>query len=365
MSNIRIIQKNDKLIIKFNKRRKHISKLIIKNKDFSYEVENTENNTFNIDFKELSSYFKNTKYNKLYLLYETDNGIAFNQNEINIFDEDISIAGLKTINFEEISFTPYISDNFNFQISLLSKLPLKTYYRRSHIDSLSINTHKAKIKGKFSLKKINIDSVYLTITSRVSQKKSKMPIKFKTYSVREEKLDTTYAFESDFATLLDNFLIKEHDGGHMYDLFIEVNTQELGEPLRFKIGRPRALTERFLAGEFIKEHKNYSSILSPYFTLKGRNISFYYDEISNQSVDVYKKIINNKALLFKKPNKEIWVIGEKPDKAQDNGYHLFKYLRENYPEKEVYYVIDENSPDIDKVKQLGNVVFFKVHLTIF
>src|SRR5699024_2533125 len=50
---------------------------------------------------------------------------------------------------------------------------------------------------------------------------------------------------------------------------------------------------------------------------------------------------------------------EKPDKAQDNGYHLFKYLRENYPEKEVYYVIDENSPDIDKVKQLGNVVFFQ------
>ncbi len=33
-------------------------------------------------------------------------------------------------------------------------------------------------------------------------------------------------------------------------------------------------------------------------------------------------------------DKDIWVIGERPYKAQDNGYFFFKYMRENYPKKE-------------------------------
>lgn len=53
---------------------------------------------------------------------------------------------------------------------------------------------------------------------------------------------------------------------------------------------------------------------------------------------------------------DVWLIGERPDTAQDTGYHFFKYCRETYPNKQIFYAIDEASKDYEKIKSLGNVV---------
>lgn len=55
--------------------------------------------------------------------------------------------------------------------------------------------------------------------------------------------------------------------------------------------------------------------------------------------------------------KDIWLIGERPDTAQDTGYHFFKYCRENHPHLDVYYVIDSNSKDIKNIREFGNILF--------
>src|SRR5699024_2194723 len=62
--------------------------------------------------------------------------------------------------------------------------------------------------------------------------------------------------------------------------------------------------------------------------------------------------------IFNK-NKDVWLIGERPEKAEDTGFHFFRYVREQYPEKNVYYVIDKDSPNLNKVLPYGNVVYFK------
>src|SRR5690625_2328067 len=56
-------------------------------------------------------------------------------------------------------------------------------------------------------------------------------------------------------------------------------------------------------------------------------------------------------------NKEIWLIGERHNTAQDTGYHFFKYCRENHPELNVYYIIDRDSKDVENIKELGNVIY--------
>lgn len=53
---------------------------------------------------------------------------------------------------------------------------------------------------------------------------------------------------------------------------------------------------------------------------------------------------------------EVWLVSERPDQAEDNGYAFFKYCRENHPNKKVFYLIDKDSPHIDKVQTLGNVI---------
>ncbi|SEE98681.1 CDP-glycerol glycerophosphotransferase, TagB/SpsB family [Ruania alba] len=63
--------------------------------------------------------------------------------------------------------------------------------------------------------------------------------------------------------------------------------------------------------------------------------------------------------LLTKPwfaGRDIWLIGERTDTAQDNGAHLFSYLRREHPDRRVYYIIDEDSPQRDRVSGLGNVI---------
>ena len=57
--------------------------------------------------------------------------------------------------------------------------------------------------------------------------------------------------------------------------------------------------------------------------------------------------------------RDIWLVSENGATARDNGYHFFKYLRENHPEIESYYVIPKDSADYMRVKSYGSVVHYK------
>ncbi|WP_326700615.1 bifunctional glycosyltransferase family 2 protein/CDP-glycerol:glycerophosphate glycerophosphotransferase [Streptomyces sp. NBC_01754] len=54
--------------------------------------------------------------------------------------------------------------------------------------------------------------------------------------------------------------------------------------------------------------------------------------------------------------KDIWIIGERADTAQDNAYHLFRWIRENQPRRKVYYAINGDAGDRAKVAPYGRVL---------
>src|SRR5699024_59110 len=132
--------------------------------------------------------------------------------------------------------------------------------------------------------------------------------------------------------------------------------QESFEPIKIKLGNPRILAERFLKGEIITDFQNEIVSITPYLTIKGRNLSF---RINRYSVESYLTYLNNlKTINMKKSSKDIWVIGEKSYKAQDNGYHFFKYMRTQHPDLPVYYIIDRNSNEAKNVERFGNVIYY-------
>lgn len=57
--------------------------------------------------------------------------------------------------------------------------------------------------------------------------------------------------------------------------------------------------------------------------------------------------------------KDVWLVAERGTDARDNGYHLFRYIREKHPEKKAYYVISEDAPDYAKMAKLGNIVPYR------
>ncbi|WP_280700869.1 glycosyltransferase [Kitasatospora sp. GP82] len=54
--------------------------------------------------------------------------------------------------------------------------------------------------------------------------------------------------------------------------------------------------------------------------------------------------------------RDIWLIGERQDTAQDNGLHFFRWMRQNKRRRNAYYVIEKSSPDWGKVAEYGKVL---------
>ncbi len=54
--------------------------------------------------------------------------------------------------------------------------------------------------------------------------------------------------------------------------------------------------------------------------------------------------------------RKIYIISESGAEARDNGYHMFKYITENHPEKDIYYIISKDSVDYEKVAKLGKTI---------
>lgn len=54
--------------------------------------------------------------------------------------------------------------------------------------------------------------------------------------------------------------------------------------------------------------------------------------------------------------KDLWIITERPAQARDNGYCFFEYLCKEKSEQKVYYIIDMNSSDYQKIKKYKNVI---------
>lgn len=58
--------------------------------------------------------------------------------------------------------------------------------------------------------------------------------------------------------------------------------------------------------------------------------------------------------LFKR--KPIWIISDRTSKAGDNGEAFFRYMTENHPEIESYFVINEDCTDYNEMQKVGNVL---------
>ncbi|MEC2158526.1 CDP-glycerol glycerophosphotransferase family protein [Virgibacillus halodenitrificans] len=145
----------------------------------------------------------------------------------------------------------------------------------------------------------------------------------------------------------------------IYDLFLELTLHDNSLVKQVRVGRPTLRAKITLSDLYLHNNEE-SIIINPYYTFKKFNLSFetFKYPISNYK---YMRRVIRWAWLIRLFNrkKDIWLIGERVYKAQDTGFAFFKFMRGNYPEKDIYYVIDKNSPEKKNIEQLGNVLEFK------
>ena len=56
--------------------------------------------------------------------------------------------------------------------------------------------------------------------------------------------------------------------------------------------------------------------------------------------------------------RRIWLFMDRPDKADDNAEHLFRYCANIDDGVDKYFVLREDSADVERIKNIGNVIFF-------
>lgn len=176
----------------------------------------------------------------------------------------------------------------------------------------------------------------------------------------------THHYYYDYDILVDlNDLAKElfvhNSGDEDFDFYLEVYLNGLFDPTIVRVANPQDLSSRkFYKDQAISYGKS-AYLFSPNFTEHYNGLSLTATKYDKAVYEYYKEIQPFSRLV--KPfqtERNIWVIGEKPLEARNNGWYFFQYLRKNHPELTVYYVLDPTSPDFEKA-----VAFDKEHILPF
>lgn len=204
------------------------------------------------------------------------------------------------------------------------------------------------------IKKFNYTSTEIKFKYKISKANVNEKIEKLLLIERETKEELEFNFFEDKKILKIRVTKLKNDG--IYDVYTKVRIDSENTYLK------RTSKYRFYKAIFLKNKifningKAYT--FNPYTTHGGSNFAIKFTKTTSEKIDLFRKNLKNK--------KDVWLIGENGYRAQDSGYAFFKYMRENYPEEKVFFVIKKESLDYEKVSRLGNIIDFgsKAHYKI-
>lgn len=252
---------------------------------------------------------------------------------------------------------------FNLYTTIKGNLSLAINYdvnQRTTIQIDYLNSHKHTVSfgGKLFTKSFEIEKIQLSMVGRESNIEVKMPVSVNLMKDEVEKKFGLNRYKYDTSINLNKVFEAPSFNADIYDLYFNIKYYGQ-EKFRLRVGKPR-----FRARFTTRVSRGYRGktvfATSPYYTVKRFNLSLQIDSFDKETYEYLKKI--SRWIWLLRPfyrRRDIWIVGERPYKAQDTGYYFFKYMRENHPNKEVYYVIESDSPEIKNIKPYGNILYYK------
>jgi CDP-glycerol glycerophosphotransferase len=250
---------------------------------------------------------------------------------------------------------PYINKRGELAIALNRQIQHSLTLRT---DAISVVAGNLRLSGLAYSKSSRVASARLVVLGRRSGQEFSGSVHLK---LLQEQTRQRYGFgryawdaEIDFWGL-DWDEIATTDN---FDLYLDVDFEGVVEPKRVRVARtPYAIRATTRAGDITRNGK--TLIINPYYTFKGKATSLLLEVVNEDSFKALRDFSPSKHRLGSRGRKPIWLIGELPYKAQDNGFHFFRYVRQNHPEVDAYYVMDLASPEYENVRPLGNVVGYQ------
>lgn len=209
--------------------------------------------------------------------------------------------------------------------------------------------HQIRLKGASILRGLSSHKIkrYLIIRNRITMRDHQIPLPY----LKDKAFSYVYRFDNEdydycgFDILVDinRFFIE----AGIYDFYVVFDDEEFYIERKLGFSKYIYKKDHYLLEDTDTLSNSFDVLAKALFSITpGGNLKF---EVLHHPVTIEPTLSLN-------THEEVWLIGERHDTAQDTGYHFFKYCRESYPEKQVFYAIDASSKDYEKVECLGNVV---------
>lgn len=227
-------------------------------------------------------------------------------------------------------------------------------------DGIDIEGGQLLVRGRVSGRGTDYVSGELVVLARTSQFKATAPIELTLDEAR-----TAERFGLRHYTFTARLDLQEHCSDiddDIADLYLDLTPRlPPAEVRRARIGKSRLLV-RLSTKRSDKVVRGDTTVsILPYYTYKAKNPSLRLEVFDTATHDHLQRSLKISSRWKKRQDgdRPVWLIGELPYKAQDNGLHFFRYLRDHHPEIDAYYVIDRSSPERANLEGYDHVLDFR------
>lgn len=284
--------------------------------------------------------------------------------------EHFDAVGLSQIEADGNQFFPYFSlmtTGFTFSMNI----PIRSnrYIEDITVDQIKVKKKYIDVKGKALSTAIPINRVDTIMVSRNSGARqvihSNHILDFVEKGTHLHHYD--YHIRIDIPELAEVLLLNDY-GDDDFDLYFDIYLNGFFKPTTVKVANPSLVASQLVHRDSFIHYGQLTYTFSPLFTEEYAGLTIRVTRFDKHVYQYFKELLPIVWLLrLFYLRRKIWVIGEKPDEAHNTGYYFYKYMREQHPEKEVYYVIDPDSKEYQHVAQFGeeNLLPYKSKKHIF
>lgn len=304
----------------------------------------------------------------LFVRASTTSGVPVSAREIDV-DEDGShfliplgkaehtdLEQLRGTDFDGTTIQPYVN---RFGIITLVVGGRPSIGGRPVNELLTLENGSLIAEGRINVHSNELTALDLVVVGRTSGFKLTIPAEHSYDSDRTRRKfgSRLYKFSADF----DLQTIAGELPDDTLDLYLELDGEQFDEPVRRRFGRSRYMVRRKARAARVSRGST-TVLLTPYFTFKAKYPSIYSEVFDTPVFDHMVSAVKRskrRSPVADAGDKPVWVIGELSYKAQDNGMHFFKYMRDHHPEIDAYYVIDWKSPERFNLDGYDHVIDFR------
>ncbi len=241
---------------------------------------------------------------------------------------------------ESLEVRPYVTQRGLLALAMNRELRPRPL---AFADSIDARPAALEVRGRLRLRHDVAASGELVLRSRIQGLEFTAPLQLVLDRARQEHDFGRAHYDYRGLVSFPEERWDQIDPSDQFDAFLRLSLRGHEEPVLVRVSKVPFLTRAVPTASSTQKGGRVLSV-APYFTFKAKALSARLEVFSAEAHAAATGPVPPLA-----EGARVWLIGEMPYKAQDNGAHFFRWMRTHHPEIDAYYVLDASSEERDIV----------------